>query len=590
MGGELTPEQLEQFRSNLAGPGGDYVRGPNAPAPYVVPQAATPAPEEPDGFASKLRSVGRLASNPAVRNFVAPFMAGPDAAAGATKYLMGRGLDATFGPRQAAPFVDDGSTTVSAPGATRGGPPMVNLSPLPAGPELQMPNTPTLAQMRGPASAAGGYGGGGPNPLTGLAGAYKQAQTNQFGTLDEQRDLVERRGELQGARIDQTAHLEELNAARKQRDAEVMQEHQAQVQQKHDAFLQRNEELANQIGAEKIDPSRVIGDKSIGEKISLMLAGVLSGAAGQGPQFMARMDGLVDQGVKAQMANADNLKAKLSARQNLFGQMMAESGDRRVAETQTKQLIWEALKQKMAADSARLGIPEVTNNAELTMNEIVDKRINPLRVQMTGDAYKTAVQQAQAAAQAQRAAEDRAFSRAMQVAELGIKKDAGDLERAKFDAENGGEGGGLGKAGRQTMALDQAKAQRELEGNLAGVTAAQKDIKAISAGGSLGNAVAGLPSWVPGATGAKKDVNAREAYNALVRPGVGAAWKLRTGGVEPKNPTILDEQSKAFMVQPSDSEEVVQDRMDRFRKHMNESAAAAGAQPAALPPGLKFDK
>lgn len=585
MGNELTPEQLEQFRSNLAGPTSDQMRGPGA-APVAAPPAA-----EPSAFASKMGSLDRLASNPAVQTLAYPLLTLPRAAAGIAKYGTEKALDATFGARKTTPFADDGSTTVSAPGAVRGGPPPLQLNPLPAGPELTLPNTPTLAQMRGPTAASGGYGGGGINPLTGLAASYKQAQLNQFGTLDEKRDLVERRGELQGERIDATAHLQELDAARKQRDAEVMAEHQAQVQQKHDAFLARNQELADQIGEQKIDPSRLFASKGIGEKIALTIAGALSGAAGQGPQFMQRMDGMIDTDVKAQMANVDNLKAKLGARQTLFGQMMAESGDRRVAETQTKQLMWEAAKQQMAANAERLGIPEVMNNSQLMQNQIVDERINPLRVQMTGSALQAAQQQAAAAAAAQRAAEEKAWNRGIEVAKLGQEADKLGLERDKFNAENGkDDAGGVGKAGRQAMALDAAKTQQELDANLKAVSDAQKDVGAISAGGSLGNTVAGLPAWVPGVTGARKDVNAREAYNALVRPGVGAAWKMRTGGVEPKNPTILEEQAKAFTVLPSDNEETVRDRMALFKKHMTDSAAAQGAKGPVLPGAVKFDK
>src|SRR6185369_1569002 len=111
-------------------------------------------------------------------------------------------------------------------------------------------------------------------------------QTNQLGTFDQERDLVERRGELQSERIDKVAQLEELNAARKHRDAEVMAQHQGQVQAKHEAFLARNEELANQIGAEKIDPDKIMADKSLGQKFALVISGALSGAIGQGPQAM----------------------------------------------------------------------------------------------------------------------------------------------------------------------------------------------------------------------------------------------------------------------------------------------------------------
>lgn len=457
----------------------------------------------------------------------------------------------------------------------------VELKPLAAGPELTLPETPTLAGMRAPPKASGGYGSGGGGGMAGLASAFRQAQTNQLGTLNAQQDLVERGGELAGERIDATAHLAELNSARKQRDAEVLAEHQAKVQEKHDAFLARNQQLADEIGSEKIDPSRVFADKGMGEKVSLMIAGALSGFAGQGPQFMQRMDNMISEGVKAQMANVDNKKAKLQARQNLFGQMMAESGDRRTAELQTKQLMWEAAKQEMDARASRLGIPEVTNNADQHRNAIEADRINPLRVQMTGAALQAAQAQAAAAAAAQRASEHEAWTRAMQVGDMGLKRDELQLKRDQFDAENGKDGTGLGKAGREAMALEQAKTQQELNANLKAVSSA--DPAKVTAGGVVGEVYSHYPTFLPGVTGARENVNAREQYNSLVRPGVGAAWKMRTGGVEPKNPTILEEQAKAYMVQPSDSEEVAKDRMARFRQHMIESAEAKGATAPGMP-------
>ena len=403
-----TADELAAFQARLSGQmADDYVRAPAPPPP-------PPPPPAEEGLWDRLQSSGmRLADNPAVQGVT-----------GLPGYLATKafGLDA---PRSPTSFTRENPQ-----------PETVQLRPMP-GMDLQMPDTPTLAQSRAPASASGGYGGGGGGGgMAGLQGAYKQAQMNQFGTLDEQRDLVERGGELKGDRIDATAHIQELDAARKHRDAEVMQQHQADVGAKHDAFLARNQQLVDDIASEKIDTSRAFANKSIGEKVLLTIAGALSGAAGQGPQFMQRMDNMISEDVKAQMADIDNKKAKVSARQNLFGQMMAESGDRRVAEMQTKQLMWESAKQRMDAESSRLGIPEVTNNAQMNMNAIVDQRLNPLRVQMTGEALRAAQAQAAAAAAAQRAAEERAWTRGMQVAEFGLKQDAQKIEMAKLDGKD----------------------------------------------------------------------------------------------------------------------------------------------------------
>lgn len=575
----ISQAELANFRAKLdQDAADDYVRPPTAPVVAVPPSQVAPPPVEA-GLGDRIDgSGGRLVANPAVRSFFLPAASGISVAGGLGERLGSAGMGALGynAARDATSFNRD-----QPPAPTQ----LAPMAPL----DLTVPTSPTLAQMRGPTSASGGYGAGGPGGGAGLAAAYKQMQANQLGTINEQKDIVERGGELHAERIGKTADLEELAAARKQRDAEVMAEHQEKVGAQHDAFLQRNQQLADQIGAEKIDPSRVIGDKSVGEKISLLIAGILSGANGQGPQFLGRLDSMIDQGVKAQMANADNAKAKLSARQSVFGQMMAETGDRRVAEMQTKNLMYEAVKQKLSSDAERLGIPEVQNNAALAVNTLTETKSNPLQTQMAADALKAFQQQAAANASLQRQNEDRAWNRGMQVAELGLKKDQAQLERDKFDAENGaGQPGGLDKAGRNAMALEQAKAQKELDALNRSISAANP--ADVSRGGEVGRVAAEhLPAWVPGVTGARENANARDEYNSLVRPGVGAAWKLRTGGVEPKNPTILEEQAKPFLIRPDDNEEVVKDKMARFRKHLDQSADSAGAKPAAPPASLHFD-
>lgn len=422
MGDPLTPEQIADFRARIAGQAaGDYVRGPSAPSataaePPGLYDRLVNSPNPDDFLPRTARSLDRLADHPTIRGVVG----------GAA--VLSSGNPASFvtslGDSRERLGNELGSKVASS--LARTDPRAVQLQPM-APLSLDMPSSPTLAQARAPAAAGGGYGSAG-GGMGDLAARYKQAQMNQFGTLDRERDLTERQGEVVGERIDKQALLEEMNAGRKEREAELMADARKKVDAQHAAFLARNEQLTAEIGAQKIDPSKILGDKSMGEKFALVLAGMASGFTGQGPQFMGQLNSMIDQGVKAQMANVDNLKAQLGARQNLFGQMMQESGDQRVAELQTRNLMWEAAKQKLGADAARLGIPEVTLNAERAMNEIERTQQNPLRLQMTGDALKSAQAAAGAAAAARAAAEDKAFKRSLEVAHL-------RNETVKTDAE-----------------------------------------------------------------------------------------------------------------------------------------------------------
>lgn len=299
-------------------------------------------------------------------------------------------------------------------------------------------DVPRTAPLQNPVARAGSGmgGGGGTSPLGGLQRDLKNAQMNQFGTFNTEKDLVEQRSDQAEERVNRQAFAQEIDAARKARDAEVQAKHDQEAAARHDAFLARNEQLANEIGEKQIDPGRFMRDQNAAQKIGWLIAGALSGAAGQGQQFLTRLDGMIDRDVKAQMADADNKKAKVQARASLFNQMMAESGDRRVAADQSRALMYRAVAQKMQADAERSGIPEAKTNAQLMMTEIDEKKINPLDVSMKQNALTAYQQQAAAAAAAQRAAEERAWSRSMQVAELGLKKDAQEIERKKLDAKD----------------------------------------------------------------------------------------------------------------------------------------------------------
>lgn len=587
----MTPEEMEAFRAAIGAQAPDAGVPQFAPAPgetrYL--QSATPAADprytDPgtgtDGSAlgthdemlSRLRNYGTdFVNNPAVRALGASStpMSGPLSQAidyGAQRAGIGR-REPVF-QREA-----------------EGGPQMMELRPMQAGPSEQVqPVAPLQNPVRQTAIGAAGGSMGGGGGMGGLMGRLRGAQHNQLNTLDEQKDLVEQRGDLVAERVDSEAKMQELAAARMKRDAEVMQEHQKAAEAKHEAFLQRNQQLADDIGAQKIDPGRLMQNTSAAGKIGMAISGFLAGVGGQGPAFMQRIDNMVGEDVKAQIANVDNKKSALAGRQSLFAQMMQESGDRRVAEAQTRNLIYESVKQDLAAKSARLGIPEIQNSAAMTAKEIQSSKQDPLQTQIATENLRNAQAAAAAAAAAQRQAEERMWSHSMQVGEMALKKDELDIKRGELDLKRG-DGLGLGQAGREAMALDAAKTQRELAANLRAVSAA--DPKAIAAGTTAGEAWSHLPTVVPGVDTARENVNAREAYNALVRPGVGAAWKMRTGGVEPKNPTILEEQARAFMVKPTDDEATVKDRQARFRKHMIESAEAQGAEAPALPDSLKF--
>lgn len=376
-------------------------------------------------------------------------------------------------------------------------PSQVSLTPMGSGPEPVLPDTPTLeAQAGQPPRSAGGGGAGGAGGLGSLAGAHRDAQGNLIRSFNTEQDLVERRGELQEERTIGTTELQQIDAARKMRDIEVTKQHNDEAAAKHDAFIARNQQLADEIGSTKIDPQKVIADMGAGQKIGMMIGGMLSGFAGQGQQAISRLEDIISTGVKAQMANADGQRAKLSARQSIFQQMMAESGDRKVAENQTRALAWEATKQKMLADAERLGIPEMKVNAELARNAIDETKIAPLRVQLTGEALQYAQKQAAAGAAAQRAAEERRYQHMKDEREFALKVDSHNLEREKIVAKDKDD------VNAETAKLGAALADPKLAGGRAAVEASKRRLGIAEDGTTMldanGKPVVGSDKGLPG--------------------------------------------------------------------------------------------
>lgn len=434
----MTPEELAQFQARM---------GIN-----IAQDNAIATPTRSGEFMREIQDVPM--SLPTNGTDMAPSGTGPNLMGRARDFgesLLGAGLLGVSGYGANAGASAAGLGRRDPTSFTRemegGDPAFVELKPMGDGPPVSIPQT---APLQNPVSRAGGGYSGGGGGGNGLAAAYKNAQLNQFGAFNREQDLIEQRSDQGAEHVERMAEQQEIDAARKMRDAEVQQKHDADAAAKHEAFLSRNEQLANEIGEKQIDPGRFFHDQGVAQKVGWLIAGALSGAAGQGQQFLSRLDGMIDRDVKAQMADADNKKAKVSARSTIFSQMMAESGDRRVAAEQTRALMYRSTTQKMMADAERSGIPMAKTNAQLMMNEVVEKKINPLDVSMKGEALRAAQAAAAAVAAAQRAAEEKAYQRSKDERDYGLKVDNLRLEAAKLNAKDkddiNGETAKLGNA------------------------------------------------------------------------------------------------------------------------------------------------
>lgn len=299
-------------------------------------------------------------------------------------------------------------------------------------PDVNVEAAPTLAQQAGKKPGSGG--GVNTNVGFGLKAAVDAARNAGLRTMEQERELTGELGVDKAGRTLGVADLQEAEAMRQQRLAEEQARMDAAVAEKHQAFLARNIELADQLAQQKTDPGRLMRGADAHTKVNVAIGGILGGglaALNGGPNTsLARLDQMIDKDIRSQELELDNKRASLSARQSLFGQMLQETGDRRLAAQQTRVMMLEAAKLKVQADADRLGIPEIRTNAELATNQIQQK-IDATRTAMAKDAYELFQRQAAAAAAAQRAAEEKAWQRSMEVAKLGLERDKLTIEQMK---------------------------------------------------------------------------------------------------------------------------------------------------------------
>jgi hypothetical protein len=282
-----------------------------------------------------------------------------------------------------------------------------------------------LSKLRG--------GGGGPG-TGGLYAAFQSARKRQLGDFDTDKELAIEQGENKAQHAMTMAEWLQDDADIKQRHAEIDMKAQEDAHEKTQDLIGRNMELADDIGKQKIDPSRLAKSKGTGERISHVLGsalgGFLRGFQGGENKTLERFDHAVSQDIQAQLNEIDNKKAQLGARQNLVAQMIQETGDRRLGVLAARNLYYEAAKQKLAATDAQLGVPEITTAAKQTAN-VFQHQQDGMNAQFTGEALRVAQAQAAAQAAAQKAAEREAWQRQMDLAKLGIERDKLSIEQMK---------------------------------------------------------------------------------------------------------------------------------------------------------------
>lgn len=292
---------------------------------------------------------------------------------------------------------------------------------------------PTLAEQAKHQAGTGGPGGG-----STLLAAYRNAQQAGIRTLEEERELT---GELGAAKAGRVMAVADLNTAEAQRqEREAMREKEAQdwANARFDKHQQAMDRRIDEIASAKTDPGRLLRNADARTQFNISLGASLGGALaavnGGSNTSLDRLERIIAQDIRSQENEIDNKKSAAGLQNNMLAQLTADSGSRSIARQQLRVLNLEAAKQKIAADSERLGIPEVRVNAELQTNQIQQK-IDQAKTALAKEAYATFMAQAAAAAAAARAAEEKAYQRQKDLFEMGLKKDQLEIDRIKAGKE-----------------------------------------------------------------------------------------------------------------------------------------------------------
>lgn len=432
---------------------------------------------------------------------------------------------------------------------------------------------PELAQVGRPAGPAG------VNPLR---QAFLDAQKRQLGTLGEQQEQTADMGAARAGRIEAVSGLQMDEAERQRQLADDHRRIEEEATAKVQAFQDRTAQQAEEIASRSFDPSSLVRNAGTGMQFAMAIGAVAGGmlaAVNGGPnQYMQDLHRVIDRAVEQERTTLENKRFAVGARQTIASQMMQQTGDLRLSLASYRQSLLEAAKTTLQAQTASLGIPEERAKTSIEVNTI-QQQIDGLNVQNTSAAWKLYQQQAAAGVAAQRAAEERAWQRYMDVTKLGLEGD-----KVKIEAAKAGVGGnGLSKEDGELL--------RSLQAGYQGVEEALPAFQKGRPGtASAGEGPAGSKSVlvpfaraVPG-TDAMAYRQQVEEWNAratlLLGPVVHTMNRGKPGAVE------LHDLQERVLIEPGMPQQEVESRMKRLQA-LQKDAAATLAQPLGGP-GVPF--
>lgn len=363
---------------------------------------------------------------------------------------------------------------------------------------------------------------------------------------------------------------------------------QSRMKSAYDAQMAKADELQQRASEMHEDPEGYWKQKGVGARIMAVIGqamGAYGSAITHTPNYAMQMiEGEVQNHIKAQQANI--AKGERTAKGAREGASVMHAAD--LDDHQTY-----LAKQNEGLTVARLDVARQMANVN---SKEAAARLAGLDAELREKiATNRAGIEAQAADRVQEHAAYRAPSttggfdakRFQALTQENMEKFHDDLDTAQKRAlaVMGAKGiGNIATPGKEGgKKSDKDEADTEARGIISALN--DMDPEKIARGNSLTDQWARLPSIVPGVDTAKENKSRRDDANVDMMKAAGATWKLTTGGVEPKNPHLIEEIVAPFKISPNDDAKTVSGKRARAQAAVMRAARAKGADVSDAPSG-----
>jgi hypothetical protein len=413
------------------------------------------------------------------------------------------------------------------------------------------------------------------------------------GSFDTQMAAQQHIAEAEAEKARQVGiHAAEL-AQRRQEDLNYDVAHAEETNKRLDASIAETQRQIDDVRSKKVNPLGFMGeDERAG--IIAVVGGVFGGLAqwGMGLKtnpFLDSLDRMIDRQVSVDERNLDRQQTGLNQKMNLLQQQRALYGDDRTSRLQYKNLMYEAVKDQLAAEAQQYDSPLYTARAENAIGELergqamLQKQLGEqLRSQAMAGASQALARQREVIG-VYRDVYDKALAAGLapSQAEFEAKRQVGILYAPGSQGERPPEadqGFALGKSGREKIAAERYDAQSTSDEFNSQVDALKKHPAITEDHGIASGALQHL-----GARVAPETARYAQDLNQINTQIINAIGKVARDAEGKPNVEMMKRYENRFTMDLTDKPEIKIQKLEGARNVVNSLARQHGATGAPKP-------